>query len=124
MEFLRSVLLVLHLLGFAAIAAGVVSLFAVRTRPVFWRLVVGGTGAVVLTGALLVVARNALDLDVNSAKIGLKLVLALGAIGLFIAARNRHGRRTATGLDPAVRALTAVAAVLAITDFAIAFLWN
>jgi hypothetical protein len=119
MEILRVIVLVAHFVGLAAIIGGYI--LQLRTSGPL-RLDSMLTGAIVqlATGVLLVFSRIRLDLDVDNAKLAVKLgvavVVLLCVIGAMIA--QRRDRRTAT------RALFHAAGVLAIANVVVAVAWT
>jgi hypothetical protein len=90
METLRLVLLVLHLLGFAALFGGLV----VQARTP--EKVVNGAGTAFLAGLLLVGVLEAAEPEVDHAKIGVKF--AIGLIVLILVMANMRKPRIPNGL--------------------------
>lgn len=112
MDFLRHVLVFLHLLGMAALVGGWLGAWVKKLGEVP-SLVVWGARAQIVTGLLLVGLLEAMDKDVNHAKIGVKLALAVAAAaGAEIgAAKDRKGQSSATMLTLAGGAGLAAMAV-------------
>ena len=95
MQILEAVLLVLHILGLAAVAFGLLRQLNRPTKVVDAVIAHGATTQLV-TGLLLVGVLEAGDDAVNHAKIGIKLVVALVVVGLAHA--NRRKPSIPTGL--------------------------
>ncbi|MFL6078601.1 MAG: hypothetical protein ACJ714_01600 [Ornithinibacter sp.] len=116
MEFLQNVLVVLHLLGMAAIIGS--ALFVARgavTPALVW-----GARAQLVTGILLVglVQANEPD-EVNNTKFGVKLAIAIAVVACaeIAAAKERKGQ----GARPQ---LVTAAGVLALVNVLVAVLWT
>lgn len=97
MEFLKLILVLLHLIGAAAIVGGWLSNFKTPTVT-NWQFY--GSIIQLVTGLLLVGIAEMGDGQVNHAKIAVKLILA---IGVFVAAllgwrKARAGQPLSTGL--------------------------
>ena len=89
MDFLRLVLVFLHILGAAAIVGGWLAAFKTPTVSQ-WQWI--GALTQLITGLLLVGLAEMGDGDVNNVKIGVKLIIALiVAVAAFIA-RSRTTR--------------------------------
>lgn len=88
MQTLEIVLLVLHLLGLAAVVVGLLRQLN-RTEKVVDALVAHGATTQLVTGLLLVGVLEAGDETVNHVKIGIKLVVALALVGLAHANRRK-----------------------------------
>src|SRR4051794_2939144 len=87
MDFLRHLLLVLHILGLAVIIGPF--LFQVSRKAGFeTRLMLTGVIVQLVTGLALVGVRQADDLEVDNAKMAVKLVVALLALGAILMARR------------------------------------
>ncbi|MBZ5740169.1 hypothetical protein [Nocardioides mangrovi] len=103
MEFLRHVLLVLHLLGFAALFGGL--LVQVRNpEKVVNGLMRDGAGTAFLAGLLLVGVIESGDGSVDHAKIAVKGLIGLVVLALVMA--NLRKERISTGLWALLLALT------------------
>lgn len=89
MDFLHKLLLFLHLVGMAAVVGGALVQVASPPRRVTAMILHGGLTQVV-TGVLLVGVLEADDDEVDHAKIGVKLVVALVIVGLAWAYRKRE----------------------------------
>jgi hypothetical protein len=87
-HILEVVLLVLHVLGLAAVAFGLFRQLNDATKSVNAAIAHGATTQLV-TGLLLVGVLEAGDEDVNHVKIGIKLVVALAIVGLAHANRRK-----------------------------------
>ncbi|PRY60070.1 hypothetical protein BCF74_10814 [Knoellia remsis] len=114
MEFLTNVVVLLHLLGLAAIVGS--ALFVARGVPT--PALVWGARAQILTGLLLVGLNQAGDDEVNNTKIGVKLLIALAvaACAEIAAAKERKGQGNPQ--------LVTAAGVLAVVNAAVAVLWT
>jgi hypothetical protein len=114
MELLTHLVVVLHLLGLAAIIGSAV--FVARGVPT--PALVWGARAQILTGLILVGLGEAGDDPVNHTKIGVKLLVALGvaACAEIAAARERRGQ----GNPQLVHA----AGGLAVLNTLVAVLWT
>ncbi len=111
MEIVRLVLLVLHILGFAALLGG---LLAQAKEPVkrVNSLMRDGSGTAVLAGLGLVGVLEAGDGDVNHAKIGVKMVV--GVVILALVMMNLRKERISQALWATVLALTVANIVVAV----------
>lgn len=112
MEIVRLVLLLLHLLGFAALFGGLL----VQVREPVKRvnsLMRDGSGTAVLAGLLLVgVLESSDNVTVDHAKVGVKLVIGLVILALVMA--NLRKERISQGLWALLLALTVANAAVAI----------
>jgi hypothetical protein len=115
MDLVHHLLVLLHLLGMAAVVGSAVFVARGRATPAL----VWGARAQVLTGLLLVGLLEAGDDPVNHAKIGVKLVVALAvaACAEIAAGRVRRGG----GEQPQ---LVTGAGGLAVLNTAVAVLWT
>lgn len=115
MEFVEHVLVLLHLLGMAAIIGSAVFVARGKVTPAL----VWGARAQLVTGLLLVGVVEAGDEPVNHAKIGVKLLVAVAvaACAEIAAAKERKGQ----GSRPQ---LVRVAGWLAVLNAAVAVLWT
>ncbi|QKE85686.1 hypothetical protein [Arthrobacter sp. NEB 688] len=115
MEFVEHVLVLLHLLGMAAIIGSAVFVARGRVTPAL----VWGARAQLVTGLLLVGVVEAGDEPVNHAKIGVKLLVAIAvaACAEIAAAKERKGQ----GSRPQ---LVQAAGLLAVLNAAVAVLWT
>jgi hypothetical protein len=123
METLRLLLVVLHILGLAVIIGPF--LFQVSRKADFdTRLMRIGAIAQLVTGLALVGVREADDLPVDNAKIGVKLVVAvLVLVAVWMAGREQNA---VAGGGPAKAALPwfHTAGALAIVNVLVAVLWT
>ena len=114
MDLARQLLLILHILGFAALFGGLV----VQARSDL-KVVNGamrdGIGTAVVTGLALVGVLEAGDEDVNQVKVAVKLVIGLVLLVLVMA--NLRKERIPTGLWAALLLLT-------VANVAVAVLWS
>ena len=114
MEFLRHLLLVIHLLGFGALFGGL--LIQARTpEKTVNALMRDGAGTVFLAGLALVGVIEADDGEVNNTKIAVKGVIALVILILVMA--NLRKERIATGL-------WALLLILTVANVCVAVFWN
>jgi Tfp pilus assembly protein PilN len=88
-DFLEKLLLFLHLIGMAAVVGGALVQIATPPRRITAMILHGGLTQVV-TGVLLVGVLEADDADVNHAKIGVKLAVALVIVALAWIYRARE----------------------------------
>ncbi|MFC4554329.1 hypothetical protein [Georgenia faecalis] len=111
MATLYSVLVVLHLIGWAIVLGGTLT----NLRPPrIAKGVLHGALTALVTGLLLVgLASGPLDYDLNHVKIGVKLVIAVVVTALVVVASRRKERVT-TGMVGSIAALTAVNVALAV----------
>jgi hypothetical protein len=112
MEFVTHLFVLAHLLGMAAIVGSAVFVArGVATPALVW-----GARAQLLTGLVLVGLAESGDDDVNHAKIGVKLVLAVGvaACAEIAAAKARKGEGERPQLVTAAGALAVLAATVAV----------
>lgn len=111
MEIVKNVALVLHLLGFAAILAGFLS----QTRATEKKVDAGvlhGAWTQLVTGVALVGINEALDVDVDNVKIGVKLLVLVAIVVLALWGRRRPA--VPTGAWAAIGALTVLNVVIAV----------
>ncbi len=113
METLRHVLLVVHLLGWAALFGGMVVQLREPEKKVNAAMR-DGIGTAFVLGLLLVGVLESGDDDVNHAKIGVKLVIGLVVLGLVMA--NVRKPRITDGLFYAILGLT-------VANVCVAVLW-
>jgi hypothetical protein len=114
MEFLRHLLLVIHLLGFGALFGGL--LIQARTpEKAVNALMRDGAGTAFLAGLALVGVIEADDGEVNNTKIAVKGVIALVILILVMA--NLRKERIATGL-------WALLLVLTVANVCVAVFWR
>lgn len=113
MVILENLLVLLHLLGMAAIVGSVLVARTTPTPALVW-----GARAQLITGLLLVGILEAGTGPVNHAKIGVKLVVAI-AVAACAEIANAKQKRT-QGSAPLVQA----AGLLAILNTAVAVLWT
>lgn len=119
MDILRIVLLVLHILGLAAILGGF--FFQLRKPGGFdFGLMLGGAITQLVTGAALVGVRYGLGLEVDNTKIAIKLGVAvlvlLAVIGAIVAQRR--------GAAKAVKPFFHTAGALALINVIVAVAWQ
>ena len=117
MDVLHKVLVVIHLLGMAAVVGGWIAVRSARTVP---PVVVWGARAQLLTGLLLVAFASMDKTDdwaVNNTKIAVKLVISLVVVAAaeIGAARSKRGQDAGTLLD--------VAGGAAVVNVLVAALW-
>ncbi len=114
MEIVRLVLLVLHILGFAALLGG---LLAQAKEPVkrVNSLMRDGSGTAVLAGLGLVGVLEAGDGDVDHAKIAVKF--AIGLVLLVLVMANVRKERIPNGLWAGLL-------VLAVVEVCVAVFWS
>ena len=115
MDLVYDVLVALHLLGMAAIVG---AWFALRTGSTHLPAsLVWGARLQLLTGLILVGLREMDDMEVNNAKIGVKLVLSI----FVVVAAEIANRRGKQGGD--VRRWTDLAGLGAVAAALVAALW-
>jgi hypothetical protein len=112
MQILEIVLLVLHLVGLAAVVFGVLAQVRRPQRRITAAVVHGAT-LQLLTGLALVGVLEAGDADVNHVKVGIKLIVALAVVGLAHSQRRKPD--VAAPLLISVIALELVNVVVAVT---------
>ncbi|WP_377644312.1 hypothetical protein [Oryzobacter terrae] len=115
MDLVHHLLVLLHLLGMAAVVGSAVFVARGRVTPaLLW-----GARAQVLTGLLLVGLLEAGDEPVNHPKVGVKLVVAIAvaACAEIAAGRSRRGAGEQVTLVHA-------AGALAVLNTAVAVLWT
>jgi hypothetical protein len=103
MDFLRHLLLVVHILGFAALLGGLLVQARSPEKSVN-ALMRDGAGTAFLAGLLLVGVLQADDVEVNNAKIAVKGVIGLVILVLVMA--NLRKQRIAQGLWALILLLT------------------
>ncbi|GAA2041898.1 hypothetical protein GCM10009819_30100 [Agromyces tropicus] len=117
MEFLRHLVVLIHLIGFAILfGAWVVELVNRKrgiTRLMNWGLAIAGVAGLALA------APWGIEYDLNYAKIGTKLVILI-VIGALLGIGA--GRQRKTGTVPA--AIFWLIGILTLTNAAIAVLWR
>ena len=111
MEIVEHLLVLVHLLGMAAIVGSAVFVARGTVTPAL----VWGARAQLVTGLILVGLAEMDDGDVNHAKIGVKLVVAVAACAEIAAAKGKKGE--------ARPQLVTAAGALALLNTAIAVLW-
>ena len=103
MDFLRQLLLVVHILGFAALLGGLLVQARGPEKSVN-ALMRDGAGTAFVAGLLLVGVLQADDVDVNNAKIAVKGVIGLVILVLVMA--NLRKPRISQGLWALILLLT------------------
>jgi hypothetical protein len=90
MDFVYQTLVVLHLLGMAAIVGGVIAELIAR-RDTVPTIVLHGAGLQVLTGVALVglASSGVVDVDVNNIKAAVKLSVAVIVLALVFLSRRK-----------------------------------
>lgn len=111
MDLAEKLLLVTHLLGFAALFGGAVVQVRDRIKVVNMAILYGALTQVV-TGVLLVGVLEGQDEAVDNAKVGVKLVVALAIAVLCWA--NRSKDRVPAGLFNAILLLTTANVCIAV----------
>jgi hypothetical protein len=114
MELLRHVLLVVHLLGFAALLGGLL-IQVRRPQKVVNGLMRDGSGTAFVAGLLLVGVIESGDGSVDHAKVAVKGLIGLVVLVLVMA--NLRQERISTGLWALLLALT-------VADVGVAILWT
>ena len=115
MEFLRSLLLVLHFIGLAAVLGGVMAqISSLRAgKASITPAIMHGTWLQLITGLALVGVIEAGDLDeVNNAKIGVKLVVLI--VIAVLALINRKKPQVGAAPIVAIGALTLLNIIVAV----------
>jgi hypothetical protein len=115
MDFLYQLIVVVHFLGLAALIGGWIAtrFGSTALAPVVW-----GARVQLLTGVLLVgIAEMTTDAELNHAKIGVKLVVALGAVAAAEIANARAKRG-----EPKPQLVDAAGA-LGVLNVLVAVLW-
>lgn len=124
LEILRLTLLVIHLLGLAAIIGPF--LLQLRSRGGYrfgWMF--AGSLVQLATGVALVAVRRAADLDITGPKIGVKLALAIMVATVMAVAVALQRRRTVRGVgDGGLRPLLYIGGLAATANVAVAVLWR
>lgn len=118
MEVVYNLIVVAHLLGMAAIVGG---WLAVARDPRPSEVMVWGARIQVVTGLVLVgmaEAIDSLDIELDHAKVGVKLVVAIAvaACAEIARARGKRGENVAT--------LVNAAGILAIVNVIVAAMWT
>lgn len=114
MDTLRLILLVIHILGFAALLGGLLTQLGGDERRVNAAMR-DGAGTAFLAGLLLVGVLEAGDGDVDHAKVGVKL--AIGLLVLVLVMANLRKPRIPDGLFYGLLALT-------VANVCVAVLWS
>jgi hypothetical protein len=115
MEFVEHLLVLIHLLGLAAVIGSAVFVARGRvTRELIW-----GARIQVLSGLLLVGLKEMGDGGLNHTKIAVKLVIGLLVVGCTEIAGARERKRSGE-----VSTLATSAGVLAVINAAVATLWE
>ena len=114
MEFLRLVLLLLHVLGFAALIGGLLVQLGTAEKRVLG-VMRDGIGTAFLAGLGLVGVLEAGDDPVDHAKVGVKLVIGLVVLVLVMA--NMRKPRIPDGLFYALL-------LLSVANVAVAIFWS
>ncbi len=119
MDLVYDLFVIVHLLGMAALVGGYL---AVAKAPTASPVMLWGARAQIVTGLVLVGLAegvSSLDKDLNHAKIGLKLVIALGAIACIEIASSRARRGAGEKPD-----LVKYAGWLGLLNVVVAAGWN
>ncbi len=111
MEFLRLLLVFLHFIGFAALLAGFLGQMTAAEKRIVPAMIHGGLTQLV-TGLALVGVDEALDKDVNNAKVGVKLAVLV--VILLLAWANRAKPAVGKGVFFAVGGLTVLNVAIAV----------
>lgn len=114
MDTVRLIVLVIHLLGWAALFGGLLVQASSEAKAVNGPMR-DGVGTAFLTGLILVGLLEAGDSDVNHAKIGVKLLIGLVLLVLVLV--NMRKDRIPQGLWAGLILLT-------ITNVSVAVLWS
>ncbi|WP_084078166.1 hypothetical protein [Demequina sp. NBRC 110057] len=124
MDILRYTLLVLHLIGLAAILGPFLDQLRSDAKRVT-QTMVWGARAQIVTGLLLVGVAEMNDYDVDHAKIAVKLVVALAIAGLAEVAgkRTRVALAGSGDLSP-VRTLWWLIGGLTVVNIIVAVVWH
>ena len=115
MEIVYNLLLVLHFLGLASLIGGWLVQMRARGERVVNPAMVHGALTQVVTGVLLVGLAESVDeleTDIDNAKIGVKLVVALVVLGLTWV--NRRKARIPDGLHYGIGGLAVLNVVVAV----------
>lgn len=117
MELLKGVLVVLHIVGFAAVfGASTTQLRAVKFgRAIITPGLIHGLNVMFLTGILLVAMKYALDEPVNNVKITVKMLVLIAMIVITLV--NRKKQSVSGGVLGAI-------AGLSVLNVALAVLWH
>ncbi|MDX6307752.1 MAG: hypothetical protein QOI06_798 [Nocardioidaceae bacterium] len=111
MDVLRNLLLVVHLLGFAALFGGAIVQLRDEVKVVNSAMLLGALTQVV-TGLLLVGVLEGQSAEVNHAKVGVKL--AVGLVVAVLCWANRSKERVPGGLFYGLVLLTVVNVAVAV----------
>ena len=114
METVRLILLIVHILGFAALFGGLVVQAGAPTKTVNTAMR-DGVGTAFLTGLALVGVLEAGDDPVNHAKVGVKF--AIGLVLLVLVMANLRKERIPSGLWWGLIALSVI-------NISVAVLWS
>jgi hypothetical protein len=114
METLRLILLIIHIIGFAALIGGLLAQVGTAEKKVNGAMR-DGVGTAFLAGLLLVGVLEGGDEDVNNAKIAVKA--AIGLVLLILVMANTRKERIPNGLWAGLL-------VLAVAEVCIAVAWS
>lgn len=124
LEIVRLVLLIIHLVGLAAIIGPFLLQMRRKTGFEFQTMLVGSIVQVV-TGVLLIAVRKTEDLAVIDAKMGVKLAIALLVLAAAIIAVVRQRRLVAAGAsDRPVLPFLHTMGFLALANVVVAVVWH
>jgi hypothetical protein len=124
LEIIRLILLVIHLVGLAAIIGPYILQNRRKSGFEFQTMLVGSIVQVV-SGVLLIAVRKTEELAVIDAKMGVKLGIALLVVAAAIIAIVRQRRLVATGKsDAPVLPLLHAMGILAIANVIVAVVWR
>ena len=117
MEIVKGILVVLHIVGFAAVFGSVMAQMPAvkRGRAIITNGVIHGLSTMFVTGLLLVAMKYMLDEPVNNFKITVKLAVLIAMV--IIVLINRKKESVSAGVLGAV-------AGLGVVNVALAVLWN
>ena len=124
LEVIRLILLIVHLVGLAAIIGPYILQNRRRSGFEFQPMLVGSIVQVV-SGVLLIAVRKTEELSVIDAKMGVKLAIALLVVAAAIIAMVRQRRLVGAGeSDSPVRPLLHAIGILAIANVIVAVIWR
>jgi hypothetical protein len=114
MDTLVNILLILHLIGMAAIAGPFLGQLTANTKHIT-KTMVWGARAQLITGLALVGAAYASDAEPDHVKIAVKLVIALAIVGICEATHKKSG---------SVKTPWMLVGILTIVNVIVAVAWN
>lgn len=114
MDLLLNILLILHLLGMAAILGPFLGQLTAKTKAIT-KTMVWGARAQLITGLALVGVASAAAYDVDHVKIAVKLLIAIAVVGICEATHKKSG---------SIKTPWLLVGILTTVNVIVAVMWN